>query len=264
MRSKLLHLVVIFSLISCKRNIQYHPNEVRPVQKSINQRNIDRINQLPVKDSFQFIFTGDTQLAYDELRAFITHVNQLENIAFVLLNGDLTEFGLNSEFNVLVEKLNKLRIPYIAAIGNHDMLANGRQIYNEMFGVENFTFSYSGSWFVVMNTNSREVEFDGSIPDLYWLQQTLTDSLKYKNIFFVSHIIPYSYDFDSALEVDFNTLVSTPSNARISLHGHDHQFSLTYPYKNGFPYLTASNMAKRKYVLVTVKGTTFTIEEKSF
>ncbi len=255
---------IVLLMSSCERNIQFHPNEVRPVREDLNQQNINSINSLPQKDTFKFIFTGDPQLAYDELKAFISHVNELDDISFVLLNGDLTEFGLDSEYNLLAEKLNKLKVPYVAAIGNHDMLSNGRLLFNKMFGPENFTFSYSGSLFIVMNTNSRETGFDGSLPDMNWLTQTLAKSHEYKNLFFVSHVPPFSADFDKNLEPAFSSAVSSMANARVSLHGHEHNFLYTTPYADKFPYVIAPAISKREYILLTVQGDDFIVEEKKF
>ncbi|MEI9808826.1 MAG: metallophosphoesterase [Bacteroidota bacterium] len=142
---------------------------------------------------------------------FTAHVNSLDDVSFVLLNGDLVDFGLNNEFNWVAARLNKLKIPYITAPGNHDMLANGKKIFNEMFGPENFTFSYGANRFIVLNTNSRETGFDGTVPDISWLQQQLAFTDEYQNIFVLSHVAPFSADFDKKLEQPFyDALASIP------------------------------------------------------
>lgn len=110
-------------------------------EKRLNQKNIEKINKLPVSDTFRFVVIGDSQRFYYDMDDFITEVNRLQNSAFIILIGDIVDFGLNREFKWINLRMSSLNVPYIAVIGNHDMLANARLIYNEMFGPENFTFS---------------------------------------------------------------------------------------------------------------------------
>jgi hypothetical protein len=51
------------------------------------------------------------------------------------------------------------------------MLGNGLELYNDMYGPENFCFSFSGYKFIVLNSNSQEVGHNGSLPDTIWLKQ---------------------------------------------------------------------------------------------
>lgn len=263
MRSGFIILIII-SLFSCRKNILYNPNEINPSRKNLNEKNIRLIESLPPKDSFKFVFSGDTQLAYDDTEAFIAHINTLPDISFIIFNGDFAEHGLNNEFNLFAKQLELLKVPYVTAIGNHDMLANGRAIYKLMFGEENFSFNYSKTFFVLMNTNSGEVGFDGTIPDLNRIQNILAGTSGYSNVFFISHVPPFSSDFDPKLEAGFNELLLSAPNARISLHGHLHNYSYTTPYNNNFPYLVAPAIYKRKYIIISVMNNNFKTEVKSF
>jgi 3',5'-cyclic AMP phosphodiesterase CpdA len=156
---RILPVLTASLLFSCK-NIMFHPEEVRPNAKNLNAINLQKLQSLTPKTSFKFIMTGDTQEFYDELEDLVAHVNSLNDISFVLLNGDLVEFGWNNEYNWVADRLAKLKVPYITTIGNHDMLANGREMYKLMFGQENFVFNYGTSRFICLNTNSRETGFD--------------------------------------------------------------------------------------------------------
>lgn len=264
MRVVLPILALVCILSSCKKFVQFHPNEVRPDEIDINAKNIARINNLPERDTFRFILTGDTQRFYDQVEAFAGHVNTLRDISFVIINGDLVDFGLNSEYNMLVPKLNKMNVPYVAVMGNHDMLANGKQIFNKMFGPENFTFSYSGTSFICFNSNSREANFNGSIPDLNFLQQEINNTSHANNLMFVSHVPPNSGDFDRNLEQRYNNLVSHAPHARMSLHAHEHRYVEDTPYEDGFPYLIVGSYQNRNYALITVAGNSVTVEEKRY
>jgi hypothetical protein len=236
---------------------------VRPNETALNSRNIERISKLQAKSTFKFILIGDTQRFYDELDDFVAHVNSLNDISFILLNGDLVDFGLNREYNWIASQLKELKIPYIAALGNHDMLANGRKIFHEMFGPENFSFSYGKNKFVCLNTNSREVDYNGQVPDTNWLSQQLNDN-EPDNIFVLSHVPPFSLDFDKNLEPAFTGLLAAQPRTRISLHGHDHTFKLLHPYPGGLPYLTAAATNDRSYAMIAVNGEQISVTEKLY
>lgn len=262
MSKRLLYLPLLLMLFSCKR-FMFHPNEIRPQAKALNAFNVERIKALPKKESFNFILLGDTQRFYDEVDGFIDHVNKADSISFVLIAGDLVDFGLNNEYNWIASKFGKLKMPYVAVIGNHDMLGNGRKIFAEMFGPENFSFHYGANKFILLNSNSREVNYNGELPDINWLKQQLTDE-QAENIFVLSHVPPFSVDFDSNLEDDYAALLAAQPKTRLSMHGHEHKYRYLQPYENGPPYLVAAATQKRSYVLVTVNSKQVSITEKIY
>jgi 3',5'-cyclic AMP phosphodiesterase CpdA len=259
MKKHLLYLPLLLMFLSCKR-FMFHPNEIRPQEKALNARNIEKIKALPPKQTFNFILLGDTQRFYDEVDDFIDHVNASDSISFVLIAGDLVDFGLNKEYNWIAEKFGRLKIPYVAVIGNHDMLANGRKIFAEMFGPENFSFNYSGNKFILLNTNSREVNYNGSIPDISWLRQQLNDA-EAENIFVLSHVPPFSVDYDTNLEDDYAGLLAAQPKTRLSMHGHEHRYRYLQPYENGPPYLVVAATQKRSYALITVNSKQTSVTE---
>jgi 3',5'-cyclic-AMP phosphodiesterase len=254
-------LLTISFICSCKGFI-YHPDEVRPNEINLNARNIERIKAIPVSHSFKFIMIGDTQQFYDEMDDFIDHVNAQNDISFVLLNGDMVDFGMNREYNWVASRLNRLKVPYVATIGNHDMLGNGRIVFNRMFGPENFSFSYASSKFICLNTNSRENGYDATVPDMSFLQKELGDSIP-ANIFILSHVPPFNDDFDDKLEKSWVPLLENDSRVRLSMHGHEHQYRYWHPYGK-LPYLVAGAGDQRNYAMVTVSDEQFSVEEKYY
>ena len=85
---------------------------------------------------------GDTQRSYDETEDFIKHINtKKDSIDFIIHGGDYTEFGMKKEYEWTVNILSKLDIPYVGLIGNHDVIGNGDQVFNKLFGEETFLLS---------------------------------------------------------------------------------------------------------------------------
>src|SRR5687767_8022491 len=112
---KIYGCLLLLLFLSCKNLFQYHPDEIRleASEKNLNQKNMDRIHQMPVTGQFKFIVIGDSQRFYDDLEDFVISVNKRNDIAFVVLNGDITDFGQNREYKWISRILNKLITPYI-------------------------------------------------------------------------------------------------------------------------------------------------------
>lgn len=115
-----------------------------------------------------------------------------------------------------------------------------------------------------MNTNSRETGFDGSIPDMNWLKDELEADDKVENIFVFSHIPPFSENFDPELELPYAHLLASQPKTKMSLHGHEHQFKMLNPYGSEVTYVVAGSKRERSYVLVTIAGGSYSIEEKKY
>ena len=267
MRSwKAIMTIVLLSLVSCKDLFQYSPNEVRLEEEEIhlNLKNIPIIASQPKKDTLKFVLIGDTQRFYDETQSFVTAINKRTDISFVILAGDISDFGLSKEFKWVHRELKNLKMPYIGVIGNHDMLSNGRRIFNEMYGPDNFSFTANGNTFICLNTNSREVGNDGSIPNLSWLSQELKAASSVKNVFVISHVPPFSSDYDQNLERPYASLLASSSNVKASLHAHDHTTRRSIPYEDGIEYFVIGTVNKRTYGVVTVWEDGYKIEEHAY
>lgn len=259
-------LIIYLALIGCQDLFQYSPHEVVVDErlKNLNAKSIEKISKINGQDTLRFVLIGDTQRFYDHAREFVERINGRRGISFVLLAGDISDFGLRKEFIWVHNELSKLNMPYVAVIGNHDILGNGTMIYEQMYGPLNFSFNCNGNKFICLNTNSREYNFNGSVPDLNWLSRELNDTAGLTNVFTVAHVAPFSGDFDEQLEIPFTDRLNQCEKMRISMYGHEHKYSLSEPYGDRVKYLVTGSMNKRNYVIVTVSGTKYEIESISF
>ena len=73
---------------------------------------------------FSFALVTDTHIggdgADDDLRRTVTDINAVDSIAFVIVSGDVTEFGSNAELRLAKKILDGLRKPWYIIPGNHD------------------------------------------------------------------------------------------------------------------------------------------------
>src|SRR5215213_5900149 len=75
---------------------------------------------------FRFAFISDTHIgspnggAEEDLRRTVADINQMTDIAFVVITGDITELGTDAEIKLAKEILDGLKVPYYIIPGNHD------------------------------------------------------------------------------------------------------------------------------------------------
>jgi Icc-related predicted phosphoesterase len=119
-------------------------------KEPLNRMNIDLLKEREAydDDTITILLTGDSQRSYRSLDALVTKVNSIDKIDFLILAGDITDFGLKQEFRWINERLSALKVPYLCAIGNHDLTAGGPGWYEAIYGPRNFSFSYKGCKFI--------------------------------------------------------------------------------------------------------------------
>ncbi|WP_439882044.1 metallophosphoesterase family protein [Pontibacter sp. MBLB2868] len=248
-------LSLAFFTQACEE-FEYSPYEVRlnENEKDINLRNIQRIEALDIspEGSYSFILTADVQGFYEETDALVKDIAwHHADAAFVLVGGDLTDFGLAKEFKMIHKDFNSLPMPYVAVIGNHDAVNNGQEVFSAMYGDYNTSFTIGNSKFILLNTNY--IEFDKKVPDLDWLERELAASEGYENVFVVSHIPPENEEFGAENTTRYHKLLSQ-YKVTYSLHGHNHNFKAYAPYDGTVPYVQTTTAEKREYLLFTVEG----------
>lgn len=239
---------------SCDR-FEYHTYETNrykaPIEAS-NAYNLEQLLKIPDKDTLRLIFTGDTQRHYDDLKELVNRINMIPDVDAVFVAGDLIEFGLSNEFEWVCEELIRLNAPFLTAIGNHDCLANGIQIYQDIYGPLNYSFTWNLIRFVMHNTNGREFGFNGTAPDIAWMQQQLTDEHNFEATIFLSHVPPFHVDFDENLEHAYAQVVRDAKNTLFVAHGHNHHRFISQPYNDGIWYLNTSSPENRFFADVKI------------
>jgi 3',5'-cyclic-AMP phosphodiesterase len=238
-------------LQSCWDSYEYSPNQAfdRNSPKNLNIKNLKRLYSAPGDDTITVAFVGDSQRFYDEIENFISKVNGIPSVDFVLLAGDITDFGLLQEYELIESMMSRLNKPYIGVVGNHDVLAKGEEVFTRMFGPTNFSFTYRDVKFVCHNTNSKEYN-TGNVPDINWMKNELVQDDTAKYFVPVSHVPPFSSDFDDALEGQYSTLLKETPNVLISLHAHVHKHTDGEYYNDGVRYMTSFCFNERHFVLL--------------
>lgn len=263
----LLPVAASWLLTGCEM-LEFSPGESRSPksQQDLTAKNLARLAQttVPAGDTLRFVFTGDSQRFYDEAEELVKSVNQQPGIQFVLVAGDISDFGLGREMRWVDDQLRKLRVPYLTVIGNHDQVGNGRAAYQEIFGPLNYSFVYGDTKFVLTDTNGREYNFNGRIPDVPWVTRELSDNSVRRHVI-VSHVPPQDGDFDPAVREPYLQAMRSDPRLVMEMNGHRHGGGISVPEEDGITYVNSHGFERRRYMVVTVWGDKqFRVKEVTF
>jgi len=247
---------IVFLLASCEQ-FDYSQYQVLSSDYSdINQKNINRFINIE-KDTVTLAVIGDTQRFYNSTRSTIAKINATPDIDFVVHSGDLVDFGTQDEFEWMHELLSTMNYPYVAVVGNHDLIGNGDEIYRMMYGPDNFSFTFNRNKFIYLNTVSSE---DNNVPDVAWIEHELSDTSNYDHAIIVSHVSNLHGDFNSEKKAWFEDALRKYEKVMLSISGHNHQFSFWTPEPDGISYMTTSSTTFEKFVLVKIWESGFSYE----
>lgn len=104
-----------------------------------------------------FVHLTDTHVGSgtgaEDLRRTVTDINQNDSIQFVVISGDITEFGADAEIQLAKQILDSLNKPWYIIPGNHDgnWSESGANTFKKVFGNETFYFQKGGYYFLGTN-----------------------------------------------------------------------------------------------------------------
>jgi 3',5'-cyclic AMP phosphodiesterase CpdA len=234
--------------------LEYSPHAIvlDGSERDLHGKALARLAATPAPEAIRFAVVGDTQIAFDEAEEAVAHLNERDDLSFVVQVGDFTHFGLLGEFRRMNEIFARLRVPYFVVIGIHEHLGNGEDIYGRMFGPTHLAFTYGRTRFVLFDSNSREFGFDGSIPDLAWLAARLAPDGAHERAVLLSHCPPGTGDFDPKLVAGYDALLRDHPSV-LSFHGHEHAYR--FEERVGTPLYVADGVDHRSYLVATLHPT---------
>lgn len=180
---------------------------------------------------FRFAFISDTHIgspnggAEEDLRRTVADINQMTDIAFVVITGDITELGTNTEIRLAKEILDGLKVPYYIIPGNHDSgwSESGGVTFGQVFGYDKFIFDYNGITFLGCASGPYVRMSDGHIPRdaVNWMDQELKKIDPKKPVIFLNHY-PLDKDLDNWYEA-IDRLKQHNTLAALCGHGHSNR-----------------------------------------
>ncbi len=205
----------------------------------------------------KFAWITDTHIGYEgadiELEKIVSQINTFEDVAFVLVSGDITEKSKISEFDNAKDILDKLKKPLLIIPGNHDSRwsNSGCSKFSEIWDDDKFIYKKDNSIYIGMNSaipmNGGGGHFKPE--DILWLKEEISRIDTSKEIIFISHH-PLNNDIDNWFKV---SNILRDKNIKLLLNGHGHK--TTQNIYNGIPAVMArstlsQNMDSYGFVLV--------------
>ena len=214
--------------------------------------------------TFHFALVSDTHIgsttAEDDLRRTVRDINANDSLAFVIVSGDVTEFGSDGELRLAKQILDSLKKPWYIIPGNHDTKwsESGANSFRVIFGAEAFSFSHDGWLFIGTNSGPNMRMGPGQIPreNIVWLDSVLSVPGNWeRKIISINH-----YPLDEGLNNWYeltDRLKKLDTRAELCGHGHSNK-EMNF---EGIPALMVrSNLRADKeyggYNIMTIKGDT--------
>ncbi len=223
--------------------------------------------------TFSFAWIADNHLgsfayAEDDLRQAIEDINSIDSLEFVIFAGDLTEFGVTSEFALLQKMLDSLQKPYYMVDGNHDVnwSENGTTTFENYFSgnAPRFCFDIYGIRFIGCGSGPMLRMGAPHIPreEINWLKRVLNTTDVNQPVIFVNHF-PQFEEIANSYEV---TNILKKYNVQYILCGHFH-INSTKEY-NGLTSILGRSLLRRTdpiggYNIVTVTPDSIFVAERT-
>jgi outer membrane protein assembly factor BamB/predicted MPP superfamily phosphohydrolase len=228
------------------------------------------LSQLFAQNSaLTFVHLSDTHVGSgtgaDDLRRTVRDINENDSIQFVVISGDITEFGADAEIKLAKQILDSLNKPWHIIPGNHDgnWSESGANTFKRVFGNETFYFKAGNYYFLGTNCGPNMRMGPGQIPreNIVWLDSALKTIPDNAPIIFVNH-----YPQDSSLNNWFDAIdLLKQKNIQLILCGHGHNnHKLNF---EGIPGIMGRSNLRAKqevggYNIVTIENNIVTYHER--
>lgn len=211
------------------------------------------------------LHVGSSTSSEDLLRT-INDINSQSDIDFVLLTGDITEFGSDKELTEAKKIISQLDKPWYIVPGNHDSKwsESGCNSFVKIFGAEQFCFESKGFLFIGTASGPNMRMGPGLIPheQMVFIDSVLVN-MKDKNqpIVFVNH-----YPLDESLANSSLVIEKLKTrNIQATLLGHGHRNKL-FDF-SGIPGIMGRSNLRAKddvggYNIATIESDTLYYNER--
>lgn len=177
-------------------------------------------------EPLRFVFLSDTHVGSPtgaaDLRASVRDINALDGYQFVIISGDITEFGSHEQLLEAKSILDGLRLPCHLVPGNHDCKwsESGATEFGRIWGSDRFVFDAGGYCFIAMHEGPVMKMGDGhwAPQDVRWLKATLAGLPRDQPVIFITHY-PLNDQLDNWYVV-LDELKKYNTQAILCGHGH--------------------------------------------
>jgi 3',5'-cyclic AMP phosphodiesterase CpdA len=158
----------------------------------IHNRNQGELARITVADpnDFTFAVLGDNKGNRSVFEPLLRDIDRDKEIAFAIDDGDLVDEGTVGHYRRFLNQVQgNLAIPFLTAIGNHDLLNHSSpHNYREIFGPTYYSFQVGKGYFIVLDATTGS-DFDKT--ERQWLEKELQKGQAAKVRFIFMHVPVY-------------------------------------------------------------------------
>lgn len=204
--------------------------------------------------AFSFVVMGDNRDGRAVYQRLIDSINAAQPApAFVINGGDLVPAGRPLEYSEFLKDAESLHMPLYTALGNHDIVNDGRTLYHRLLAPDYYDFAYGPAHFIILDNA------DGSFgpTQLAWLKQTLS-ACQGQQIFLFMHKPLFdprpgqSHTVKSAAEAAQVMSLAQQYHVRAVFASHIHMYAQTVV--QGIPYIISGGAGAPLYAARSVGG----------
>lgn len=282
------------ALLSACDAFDYHPYDTNiHGRTNINEDGMHSIEALNLQPPFKFAFLTDTQGTLDETLQAIDIIRSRGDIDFMIHGGDQTDFGLPEEYMWCRDAMDGAGIPWVAVLGNHDCLGNGKDTFRYIYGPHNFSFNAGGVHFVILTTVALEYDYAQPVPDFNFLEKDAlaVARLNERTPGAVTHTVitmhsrPFDEQFNNNVAKPFmHYLLNYPGLGEndpvapegwkgvapgsralaFCINGHNHGRESIDLFSNGVIFHQAANIEKRNFLIFIINPEGYECESVDF
>jgi 3',5'-cyclic AMP phosphodiesterase CpdA len=173
----------------------------------------------------------------------VEEVNSLGDIDFVLVSGDISQYGDSLSLKKAKKMLDSLRMPYYVTLGNHEVnwAENQTANYMHVFGNDKFAFAHKNFYFIGFPTKPIVKGGDGYIlaKDIQWVDDKLESLQSEVPVFAITHYPLLTGDVSNWQDM---TTILKKYNVQAVLSGHYHR-NMIFDY-DGIPGIVCRSVLR--------------------
>ncbi len=184
-RTKVVLLVILAIIIVVFTYKIYAPYTIQSFN-AVNLKNIKNIRSNISKNKFSFVVLGNIENSISIFDKQILKELQENPPDFIISTGNNVVDSGEGKYRVLYRTLQKMKIPFVTAVGENEIKDDGFKNFYKYFGPFYFSFPVQDSYFIFLDTTDHST--DSWQHD--WLEKELEIAQDYKYRFVVMNKPP--------------------------------------------------------------------------
>lgn len=224
-------------------------DQVLHKERDLNLQAMGKVGNIESGGKIRFAIVTDPHQNYKDLDGVVSAVNGTPNIGFVANLGDITNSGYNLEYDQYMHSHLNYRRPVLSALGNHDAIGAGANIFTKLFGTSNFYFETATKRFIFFHTANLE---DPGGFNAQWLLDRVNESSK--SVIILSHCNLRDPERFKTADLDpiFTAIINNPKTLLL-INGHNHVYGVDI--ESGTVLLQSPRVEDDQWLLIEITGT---------